>query len=268
MENKLSTIFKRSLFGQILNELRNHDSITHKVIPRFPRNSMSVSDLFIGGPEYLKTVFAAENALALSTGDAVPIRHKFVYVDSDGKVVNVDEVVTSERIYIHQLRRFGGGYFTFLHLTEALNLANDTKDAVYRQHRGLTGYMRNGNDLVHYVHGNIGALYVSGRNTVKTLVKQRKKKTYTIQENFCEGMNYDFVIGNPTARDLQLTIKGFSAKKVLIRSMSLNIKPFGISVFSNHGEDAILSFTSKLPVTRPTVFESNADYSQFNVYHA
>jgi hypothetical protein len=121
---------------------------------------------------------------------------------------------------------------------------------------------------VHYVHGNIGALYISGRNTVKTLVKQRNKKTYTVQENFCEGMNYDFVIGNPTAKDLQLTIKGFNTKKVLIRSMSLNVKPFGISVFSNNGEDAILSFTSKLPVTRPTVFESNANYSQFNVYHA
>jgi hypothetical protein len=268
MESKLSAAFKRSLFGQILNELRNRDSITHKIIPRYPRNSMSVSDLFIGGPKDLKTVFAAENILALSTGNAVPIRHKFVYVDPDGKVVKIDEVVTSEPFYIHQLEHFSSGYFTFLHLTESLNLDIDAKNAEYRQHRGLTGYMRNKNDLVHYVHGNIGALYVSGRNNLKSLVKQRNQKTYTIQEDFREGMIYDFVVTNPTARELQLTIKGFNAKKILNRNISLTIKPFGLSVFNNHGEDSILSFTSKLTVTRPIIFESNADYSQFNVYHS
>lgn len=269
MLNNLITKLRPTVLSQVCNELLNKKSIPHKIFPRNPTSGRSVSDLFVGRSDGFETIFAAENVLTMLLDVEVDITHKFIYLSNDGQIAKSEVVTTHEPIYLHQLNPPVEGIYLFIHLTEyhdngtSINLSK-----LYRQHRNLTGFAATGQSLMNYVHGNIGAVYVAKSGRLKSIVGQSAIKTYSIQEKFVEGYQYDFVICNPTSRNLDVKVSGFDEEFNEQMQSFFSISPFGMAVFKNYGEQMFLSFTSRLPVTRPIVFERSENDTRLNVFHS
>jgi len=260
---------KSTLLAQVCNELFNRKTIPHKIFPRNPTSGRSVSDLFVGRSDGFETIFAAENVLTLLSDVEVEITHKFIYLSNDGQITKHESVTTREPIYLHQLNPPVEGIYLFIHLTEYSEKRNSIKSSqLYRQHRNLTGFVATGHSLVNYVHGNIGAIYLAKSGRLKSIVGQSAIKTYSIQEKFIEGYQYEFVLCNPTSRNLKVKVSGFDKELNERIQTFLSISPFGMAVFKNNGEQRLLSFTSRLPVTRPIVFERSENHSHLNVFHS
>ena len=269
MINNLITKLRPTVLSQVGNELLNRKSIAHKIFPRNPNSGRSVSDLFVGRSDGFETIFAAENVLTLLSDVEVEITHKFLYLSNDGQIVKHETVTTHEPIYLHQLSPPVEGIYLFIHLTEYDdNRTSVNLSRLYRQHRNLTGFAATGQSLVNYVHGNIGAVYVAKSGRLKSIVGQSAIKTYSIQEKFIVGYQYDFVLCNPTSRNLDVKVSGFDGELNEQMQSFFSISPFGMAVFKNYGEQTVLSFTSKLPVTRPIVFERSENGTHLNVFHS
>jgi len=269
MLSNLITKLKPTVLGQVCNELLNRKSIPHKIFPRNPTSGRSVSDLFVGRSDGFETIFAAENVLTLLSDVEVEITHKFIYLSNDGQIIKRESVTTREPIYLHQLNPPVDGIYLFIHLTEYNDNRTSIKSSqLYRQHRNLTGFVATGHSLINYVHGNIGAVYVAKNSRLKSIVGQSATRTYSIQEKFIEGYQYEFVLCNPTSKNLDIKVSGFDGELNEQMQSFFSISPFGMAVFKNYGEQMLLSFTSKLPVTRPIVFERSENGTHLNVFHS
>lgn len=264
--------FKSTRLAQIMNKTRNLQSHPYRIFRINPSGYSSISDLFVGRNGDFKTIFRAENTLALMAGELIPVRHLLTYFDEGGRIVLSENFETDSFIYDLELSKDVPDIFSFTHHTtyskDSKLLLSDDLSALYRQHRGYTGFKYLDQPFYNFVHGNWGALYISNRGSIRSLSRQTSQHTYTIQEKFVNSFDYDIIIQNPTEKNLDVQIYGVDIHGFEKDQLNLSIPKFGFFSFRPRDIHPIVSICSDFSVLRPYVFETSKRLKTCNVFHA
>jgi hypothetical protein len=175
-----------------------------------------------------------------------------------------------KKILIRSLLRGATGQGTFGCFHSADGLEEIQRAGCYLTDRQYVSYLKKG-DLIHnYVHGNIfGLSKLATDDTTRSLVPiQRKTQVYRPQLRFDDCDRFELVYSNPTEEPLTLLVRLFDANwNELERQVSL-IPVGGLEVleFDNHSRKLVLvENLSKIGLCRPIIFKYYESF--FDVLH-
>ena len=150
-------------------------------------------------------------------------------------------------------------YESFNNFLERLGFSS--KLNIIPQSRGYTKYFSNKKEIGACVHGNFGGL---ASENIKT-AKQRNLHVYTIPYNFFNKYEYHLVFNNPTNDELEIEARFLNNENIT----RIYLNPMGTNLIIVNNYSGPISFTSKLPICRPIIFQNPPPKTKnFDVLHA
>jgi len=272
MNTPVLSKFRHGVIMASIDGLRKLPDMSNSVLHYFPKYSQSLSDMFLARSGQFKTIFIAENPLAMTIGEAVNVKHEFYFNGSDGRHIFSHTIKTDSFMYNYELPELSEELVSFGHFTtyekRDINKVSSIRHSTYRNNRGYTGYLRGSTLLPSFVHGNFGGLYLDCHRTLKSIARQRSLHTYLVQEIFSEHCDYELIFLNPTSKSLDITISAYDDHGEICFVSEKTIRPFGLMKFSAPKGSRIMFWSSRLPILRPLIFELPQSDNGCNVFHS
>jgi hypothetical protein len=228
-----------------------------------------LSDLFIYSKQFVKVTFTAENTLAILQRRPVLCIHKFVFFDSSGSAIDLQQFKTSDYTLNVEFKPLKNNedYISFCHhieyadtiLKEYQNFLNCKFTML---HRGYTSYWQSIDSIPHIVHGNYGAI------TEKLISTSRLASKHIYTPSFCFNQNsaYHLVFNNPCDVAIRINLQDDSG----INIAKLKLASLATTHFELRNYDGLVHIISQLPICRPVIFQNPpiCSNTNFDVLHS
>lgn len=270
-KNLINTLLPVGAYD-LFASLKNRSSAPYS-LKNFFALPKSISDFFPWSPYVEKTYFIAENIRALAKGEKVKVTHLLRFYSSDGALLRED--VHSDDDFFCRIEIKGGldidNYCAFTHHVQNAkegdgffeNSLKEYRARICEQNRGYCIYYPNAElSIGSMVHGNFGGIPNQG----SLLARQRSLHVYTPSYIFESHNEYDLVFSNPTKKRLKISIFYNSRNDFVEKSL----ESLGTCSIRIRNYTGTLSFESRLPICRPTIFK-NPDCKlsyDFDVLHS